>query len=124
MSKNFSKQEINEIEVERFCDEEIPVPINITPIINLSPSRIPFNRTEVGQVDKIEQIKTKKSLKTARKSRPRNDNTLEKFVGKKKKYKTMTKNEILKDYYLNHCGKCKIRFNQLDQDRNEKIGMI
>ena len=31
-------------------------------------------------------------------------NTVEKFIGKKKKYMNMTKRDILKDYYLHHCG--------------------
>ena len=32
------------------------------------------------------------------------NNTVEKFIGKKKKYMNMTKRDILKDYYLHHCG--------------------
>ena len=34
----------------------------------------------------------------------------------------MSKTEILKDYYLNHCGLCRIRFKELDE--NLKLGMV
>ena len=34
----------------------------------------------------------------------------------------MSEAEILKDYYLKHCGLCRIKFKDLDE--NMKLGMV
>ena len=34
----------------------------------------------------------------------------------------MSEKEILKDFYLNHCGLCRIKFKELDE--NLKLGTV
>jgi len=122
-----------ELEIERYCDEDIPV-INIpqtsatkkTNSANTSPpitSSANISST-LPDREKIKTISTSSSLKRPRKNGPKEykRNTVKKFIGKKKKYKNMSETEILKDYYLNHCGLCRIKFKDLDE--NMKLGMV
>ena len=122
-----------ELEIERYCDEDIPI-INIpqtsatkkTNSANTSPPITSSTNTSstVSDKEKIKTIPTSSSLKRPRKNGPKEykRNTVKKFIGKKKKYKNMSKTEILKDYYLNHCGLCRIKFKDLDE--NMKLGMV
>ena len=76
----------------------------------------------VSDTEKIKTIPTKNSLKRPRGSKEHRRDSLKKFIGKKKKYKNMSETEILKEYYLNHCGLCNIKFKDLDE--NLKLGMV
>ena len=76
----------------------------------------------VSDTEKIKTISTTNSLKRPRGSKEHRKNSLKKFIGKKKKYKNMSETEILKEYYLNHCGLCNIKFKDLDE--NLKLGMV
>ena len=122
-----------DLEIERYCDEEVPI-INIpqtlatkktnsTKTSSANTSTATTSST-VSDTEKIKTIPTTNSLKRPRKNGPKEykRNTVKKFIGKKKKYKNMSEKEILKDFYLNHCGLCRIKFKELDE--NLKLGTV
>ena len=112
-----------ELEIERYCDEDIPI-INIPQTSATKKTNSANTSSTVSDKEKIKTIPTSNSLKRPRKNGPKEykRNTVKKFIGKKKKYKNMSETEILKDYYLNHCGLCRIKFKDLDE--NMKLGMV
>lgn len=127
-----------DLEIERYCDEEVPI-INIPQTLatkktnstkTLSAKTSSANTSTattsstVSDTEKIKTIPTANSLKRPRKNGPKEykRNTVKKFIGKKKKYKNMSEKEILKDFYLNHCGLCRIKFKELDE--NLKLGTV
>ena len=113
------------LEIERYCDENVPI-ISIpqttakkTDSAKTSPNTSDNEKTNIP----MKNIPISVPGKRTRKNGPKQykQNTIKKFVGKKKKYMHMSKEEIMKDYYLNHCGLCQIRFKELDE--NMKLGM-
>ena len=133
----------DDLEIERYCDEEVPI-INIphtlatkktnstktssantsSAITSSANTSTATTSSTVSDTEKIKTIPTANSLKRPRKNGPKEykRNTVKKFIGKKKKYQNMSEKEILKDFYLNHCGLCRIKFKELDE--NLKLGTV
>jgi len=117
-SENFTTSYSDELEIERYCAEDIPI-INIPQTSTTKKINSPNSSSTINpNTEKFKSTPISNSLKSPLKNGPKQykQNTLKKFIGKKKKYKHMSKTDILKDYYLNHCGLCRIRFKELDEN--------
>ena len=118
---------LEELEIERYRDEDNSI-INTSQTsarkkTNSANTSSPKTSSMASNTE-IKTFPSANSLKRPRKNEPKElkRNTIQKFIGKKKKYKNMSETEILKDYYLNHCGLCRIKFKVLDE--NLTLGMV